>query len=196
MGKAFLLLKLLWILQPSELEPERGGIEGNEEGGGMSATGSCVTRKAKAGKMKDGGTRLRAEPHCPLYTPVVEDFGGPGTVPGPSSGESIKVRHGCERVTGGRDETIPTTNGIRFAGIPLAVSLNLELAMSTLSEKEAHQRTATSMRVHWGRRIPSGIGLGNLRAGVNVKPNRFSARQKLTLRVEESLCSGTNRTSS
>ena len=53
MGKAFLLLMILGIcFQPIELEIKREGIEGSEEGGGVLATGSRVTRKAKDGRWR------------------------------------------------------------------------------------------------------------------------------------------------
>ncbi len=32
----------------------------------------------------------------------------------------------------------------------------------------------TSRRAHWGRRVPAGIGLGNLQDDVSVKRERFS----------------------
>ncbi len=32
----------------------------------------------------------------------------------------------------------------------------------------------TSRRAHWGRRVPAGIGLGNLQDNVSVKRERFS----------------------
>ena len=35
-----------------------------------------------------------------------------------------------------------------------------------------------SRRAHWGRRVPAGIGLGNLRDNINVKRNTFSTTLK------------------
>jgi hypothetical protein len=74
---------------------------------------------------------------APAFELCLEGPSGPRIVPGPSSGESIKVRRGCETVTG-REETgerIPTTDVIRFVEVPKV--LLLECAVSTLSEKKA-----------------------------------------------------------
>ena len=42
-------------------------------------------------------------------------------------------------------------------------------------ERKTWQRTVTSIRAHWGTRIPEGTGFGNLRANYNVNRDRFSA---------------------
>ena len=112
---------------------------------------------------------------------------GLSIAPGPISGESIEVTRGCERVIRESREKTLTTGGIRFVEVPIV--LILKCAVNTLSKKKIRKRTVTSRRAQWGIRVPEGIGLGNLPADVNFKPNRFSARQKLTWKEAGSLCS-------
>ena len=97
----------------------------------------------------------------------------PIIVPEQTSGESIIVRRRCETVTGGRGgRESPTTNVIRFAGVPIIPILGR--IVSTLSKKKARQRTVTSKRAQRGIHVPGGTGLG-LWVGVNLEPNRFFA---------------------
>jgi hypothetical protein len=62
---------------------------------------------------------------------------GPSNVPGPSSGESIKVKRGShgETVRGEETREVPTTDGIRFVEVPIV--LILERVVSILSGKKA-----------------------------------------------------------
>ena len=97
----------------------------------------------------------------------------PIIVPAQTSGESIIVRRRCETVTGGRGgRESPTTNVIRFGGVPIIPSLGR--TVSRLSKKKARQRTVTSRRAQRGIHVPGGTGLG-LWVGVNLEPNRFFA---------------------
>lgn len=65
----------------------------------------------------------------------------------------------------GRGEiiTIGTADIIeRLVEVPIILILELEHAVSTLSEKKAKVQTVTSRRAHPGTLVPVGTGLGNL----------------------------------
>lgn len=64
-----------------------------------------------------------------------DELDAPSNVPGPCSGESMKVRRGHKTVTGNKGERNLTTSGTRFGGVP--VILILERDMSILSKKKA-----------------------------------------------------------
>ena len=76
----------------------------------------------------------------------------PRIAPGPSLGVPevrcghAGVRYSCDRGKV-REEKIPTTDGIRFVGVPIVLILNL--AASTLIEKKKSQRNVTSRTWFW-----------------------------------------------
>ena len=90
---------------------------------------------------------------------------------GKAISEEYKCNTQSETLTRGRDEKIPTTSGIRFFEVPIVPSL--ERAVSTLSNKKDEEQTVMSGRARWGTRVPEGIGLGNLRDDINIKPNKL-----------------------
>lgn len=75
------------------------------------------------------------------------------------------------------------SEGIRF--IEVTIVLILQWTVDKLSKEEGLQRTMASRRAHWGRRVPAGVTLGNLRASrINVTRKQFPATAELT-RTEE-----------
>ena len=89
------------------------------------------------------------------------ELDAPGTVPGPSSGVSIKVIRGRETVNGGIRE-----ENSHHQWCTICWNSNSSLSGTgyehIVREESLEKRTVTSRRAHWGRRVPEGIGLGNL----------------------------------
>ena len=111
-----------------------------------------------------------------------EDLGmpdGPRIVPGPISGVTKEVRCKCETVTGEGDKGEDSHHRWHTICWHSKGFHSEACSQHESRERKLKQRTVTSRIAHWGRRVPWGIGFGNLRdRGVNVKYNTFSKNSR------------------
>jgi hypothetical protein len=100
-----------------------------------------------------------------LFPPLA---GVASDVPGPASGESRKDKRVYKQKNGPRRKLKTLTTGsFRFGKVPS--TLALEWGVNTLSKKKHYQRTVMSSKAQRGTLVPSGTGLGNLRANCQTR---------------------------